>query len=309
MVRAGTWTLGAGPGENLLRAEAVGVSEVLFEATGWPAGGFQVELELMTPVGPSELAAFEAAAGRWEEIVVGDLPDFSGTLPVGGCQPVEESEGIDDLKIYVTLRAIDGSGGVLGRAGPCYYRASGGIFPLTGIMELDEADVADLEASGVLEDVIVHEMGHVLGFGTLWNVSANHLLVGAGGFDPFFDGLAAITAFNALGGEVRTGSKVPVENTGGIGTRDAHWRESVHNAELMTGWIEGGGAPNPLSAITIGSLADMGFVVDMTAADPYLLFNPLGMPGQNPTGRRIEVRELPPPTPIPLGGGEGGSSP
>jgi hypothetical protein len=100
---------------------------------------------------------------------------------------------------------------------------------------------------------------------------------------------------------------VPVENTGGGGTRDSHWRESVHNAELMTGWIEGGGTPNPLSVITIGSLADLGYAVNMEAADPYVLFNPLGIPGQVPSGPLLEIREAPGPVPIPIDvGGTGG---
>jgi hypothetical protein len=97
-----------------------------------------------------------------------------------------------------------------------------------------------------------------------------------------------------------------VENTGGPGTRDSHWRETVHNAELMTGWIEGGGVANPLSEITIASMADMGYLVDMTAADPYVLFNPLGAPPQYPAQERVYIRELPPPTPIPAGSAEGG---
>jgi hypothetical protein len=176
-------------------------------------------------------------------------------------------------------------------------------------MELDEGDLNDLEASGLLEQVIIHEMGHVLGFGTLWNTSPNGFLVGGGTADPYFDGAAAIAAFDAAGGDARTDPKVPVENTGGPGTRDGHWRETVHNSELMTGWIESGGATNPLSAITIASLADMGYAVNMNAADPYVLFNPLGAPPQRPSGQRIYIQELPPPIPIPIPGGPGGGKP
>jgi len=237
--------------------------------------------------------------------LIGDIPDYGGSLPPGGCQPVLETGGIDDVKIYVTVDSIDGSGGVLGRAGPCYYRPVGGIFPLTGIMELDEADLNDLQVSGLLEDVIIHEMGHVLGFGTLWNASTNNFLVGGGTADPYFSGTGAIAAFDAAGGAARTDPKVPVENTGGPGTRDGHWRESVHNSELMTGWIEGGGVTNPLSAITIASLADMGYTVNMSAADPYVLFDPLGAPPHVPMGVRIYIQELPPPVPIPAGSGGG----
>ena len=56
----------------------------------------------------------------------------------------------------------------------------------------------------------------------------------------------------------------------GPGIWDGHWRETVLNAELMTAWTEEG-VPEPMSAITIQSLADMGYAVDLTAADPYRL--------------------------------------
>ena len=47
------------------------------------------------------------------------------------------------------------------------------------------------------------------------------------------------------------------------------------------------------------SFADMGYTVNMDAADPYALFNPLGAPGQQPSKKLIYIKELPPPTPIP----------
>ena len=299
----GEWRLGPAPGINQLLVDAPDLPPIVFSATGLDQGQFDLDLEFLTAVDPSLLPAFQGAVARWEEIVVGDIPDFLGSLSQGGCQPVAEGEGIDDVKVYVTVKTIDGVGGVLGRAGPCYYRTVGGPFPITGIMELDQEDLASLLASGMLEGVIIHEMGHILGFGTLWNVSSNSLLEGAGTVDPHFTGLAAIAAFDAAGGGLRTGTKVPVENTGGPGTRDGHWRESVHNAELMTGWIEGGGATNPLSAITIASLADMGYTVNMAVADPYVLFNPVASPPRVPSASWMFIRELPPPVPIPAPGG------
>ena len=218
---------------------------------------------------------------------------------------MEETGGIDDVKIYVTVAPIDDSGGVLGRAGPCYIWNPGNAFPITGIITLDEADVAGMQANGMLKDVVIHEMGHVLGIGTLWNAYSNNFLIDAGTADPYFNGPAAIAAFDAAGGGVRTDPKVPVENTGGPGTRGAHWRESAHNAELMTGWIEPSGKVNPLSAITIASLADLGFSVNMGAADPYSLFNPLGAPSQGPPANLLFIKELPPPVPIPIDPGGG----
>src|SRR5438876_1519294 len=68
---------------------------------------------------------------------------------------------------------------------------------------------------------------------------------------------------------------VPVENTGGPGTRNGHWRETVFRNELMSGFIAGPG--NPLSRVTAASLEDLGYVVDMDAAEAYALPNLLEM--------------------------------
>lgn len=44
----------------------------------------------------------------------------------------------------------------------------------------------------------------------------------------------------------------------------------------MTGFLNPG-VENPLSRVTIQSLADMGYTVDITQADPYTLGNPSGV--------------------------------
>jgi hypothetical protein len=110
----------------------------------------------------------------------------------------------------------------------------------------------------------MHEIGHVLGIGTLW--SDKGLLQGAGTADPYFLGANGVSAFRLIGG---TAAGVPVENSGGTGTRDGHWRESVFGNELMTGWVNGG--TNPLSEMTIASLIDMGYGADTGAASSYTL--------------------------------------
>jgi hypothetical protein len=62
-----------------------------------------------------------------------------------------------------------------------------------------------------------------------------------------------------------------VENTGGAGTADSHWRETVFQRELMTGFV--GDKPNPMSRLTVSSLEDIGYVVDLKKAEPYKLPN------------------------------------
>jgi hypothetical protein len=118
-------------------------------------------------------------------------------------------------------------------------------------------------------------MGHVLGFGTIWTYPELDLLADASlpptnGTDPHFTGAQALSAFNAVGGSnYNASAKIPVENTGGIGTADAHWRESVFGGELMTGFIEAG--DGPLSRVSVASMADLGYTVNFAGAEPYTL--------------------------------------
>ncbi len=63
--------------------------------------------------------------------------------------------------------------------------------------------------------------------------------------------------------------RVPVENTGGPGTADGHWRETVFRDELLSGFIAAPG--NPLSRMTAASLGDLGSQVAVDAAEPYAL--------------------------------------
>jgi hypothetical protein len=214
-------------------------------------GGFNVEFAF-TGMTANQRAIFERAAQKWEAVIVGDLPNAN----FGGV-------AVDDLLIRATSVAIDGRGNILGQAGPDRFRSSTGL-PYVGTMEFDSADMAAMEANGTLYSVVLHEMGHVLGVGTLW--SSRGLILGEGTSNPRFIGSQAIAAYNTIFGASAT--SVPVENTGGAGTRDGHWRESIFKTELMTGWV-GPGANNPLSRITVGSLADLGYSVNYAAADSF----------------------------------------
>ena len=124
----------------------------------------------------------------------------------------------------------------------------------------------------------MHEIAHALGFGTRWY---QHHLVrypsqGLDGNlvfpepDTHFTGALATAAFDAAGGAAYIDGKVPVQNSGGPGNRDGHWRESVLEHELMTPTL-GSSPTQSLSAITIQSMADMGYAVDVTRAESYLL--------------------------------------
>ncbi|MGH3692576.1 MAG: leishmanolysin-related zinc metalloendopeptidase [Pseudonocardiaceae bacterium] len=220
---------------------------------------FMIEVRFLGGLSATQQAAFTAAADRWTTMIVGDLPTATA-----------DGEDIDDVLILAQGSAIDGPGRILGQAGPTHLRpASAGaaaFIPAKGIMSFDTADLEQLEADGTLNDVITHEMGHVLGIGTIWKLKG--FLSGEGTSNPTFSGAGAVTEYQTLRGD-NSRRRVPVENTGGPGTREGHWRESVFRNELMSGFIAGRG--NPLSRMTVASLSDLGYQVDLDAAEPYRL--------------------------------------
>jgi hypothetical protein len=285
----------AGSYTQTARLVATG-EEVTFAYSLVPAGGFQIELRFLSDVSPSVRTAFEQAKARWESVITGNLLEF----PLTGANQVAAnacgithpavSEVVDDVLILIDITPIDGPGQVLGSAGPCMIRGGTGL-PILGVMKLDSDDLARMDTNGSLRDVILHEIGHVLGIGTLWSRSS--LVQGAGSADPFYTGLRAQPGFVLAGGTILGG--IPLENTGGSGTRDAHWRETTMRNELMTGWINTGA--NPLSAITIGSLMDLGYQVNFGAADTWSL--PFGnlQAHAGPLAGAEELKELPLPAP------------
>ena len=113
-------------------------------------------------------------------------------------------------------------------------------------------------SADVLYFTALHEIGHVLGFGTLWD-RFGYLQDPASGAasrppDTHFRGELAIAAFDRAGGASFPGAKVPVENdtTRYPGAEDSHWRESVFGDELMTGGARGNrGTFEPLSSVTV----------------------------------------------------------
>ena len=246
---------------------------------GASPGLYDIDLFLVDEVTESIRAAFDDAVVYWSSILAGtELPDvpMNNDLELG-CWDITTQETlgtVDDLVIVASVREIDGPYGVLASAGFCGIRDGAGGLPFMGAMQFDVDDLERLEEQGDMEEVILHEMGHVLGIGTAWRrfgLLVNPSLPGNQGADTHFAGPLTIEAFDSAGGtEYGGGEKVPVENVAGPGSGDAHWRESVLDHELMTPY-QNGGIPDPLSAITIQSLADLGYVVNVSVAEPYRL--------------------------------------
>ncbi len=299
IAQVGSWVLGTSPGTNTVTASTAGSSPATFTAFG-PAAAYPIQIVNFGPaLSPSVQAALDSAKAKWQRIIyqsVGTWPSFTsaaGAYCGGTPGSPAINQPVPGLLILVEFDSIDGPGKILGEAGPCYVRP-GTDFTIGGLMIFDTADVATMISGGTLNSVMLHEMGHVIGFGTLWgfnntclqdtsiaatsttSATINDTYVGCAQARAMFDS-AGGTSYTGGGSSVPHGNVVPVENCGtspyvypncGAGTINSHWREGVLGNELLTGYINSGA--NPLSIITVGSLADMGYGVNYAAADAYV---------------------------------------
>ncbi len=211
---------------------------------------FDIELLFDGDFTPSQQEVAAEAAELWKDQITGYQPGISLT-------------GLT-FHLETFTQAV---GGTLGRTFPPnsvleadYTLSTGGRF------QLDTLDMPWLESSGRLGDVFAHEMGHLLGVGTLW-ISNNLYQMWSGEYVGPFGVLAYNAEFD------QTGTFVPVELEGGSSTANSHWNENKNGLgftgirdvmgrdfrdELMTGWLN----RNPfLSNTTVQSLRDLGFTV------------------------------------------------
>ena len=208
------------------------------------ADGFDLDVSVFG-FSKSQREAFAAAEAFWEEVIVGYAPNITQTT----------------VAFTARKHGLDGPDGVLGQAGPSGTVTQGGyVLSTGGSMTIDSADIDLLTGDGKLVEVIKHEIGHILGIGTLW--THNGLYVNGTGR---YTGALGLAAYQQEFDPRAT--FVPVELGGGAGTANGHWDELYGvtdplgrplSEELMTGYL---GEINYLSQTTIQSLRDLGFVV------------------------------------------------
>ncbi|NMP30074.1 PEP-CTERM sorting domain-containing protein [Thalassotalea sp. M1531] len=212
------------------------------------AGLFNVTVNNQGGLTATQASSFELASLFWNYHLVGIQEDANLNLVIDASGPV-----------------IDGVGGILGQAGPRSVGSADGnfLYATYGVMEFDSADLANLETEGSLFDVILHEMAHVIGFGSLWNPE----IYGIPGFQNVYEqntgrytGQYALDMFREEFDP--TAEFVPVELDGGPGTANGHWDESwlggTFDSDLMTGYLD---FPTTLSNTTLASFADIGYIV------------------------------------------------
>lgn len=265
---------------------------------------FKITMRFVGPTPSAEvLDAFKQAQERWQGVIretSGILQAY--TLAKGTCNSTDSThvEDIPDVLIFARIDSIDGPSNILGQAGPCIIKRmpSGRYMSSIGRMTFDSADMHLMATKNMLVNVITHEMGHVLGIGTLWSASYNNGVAMAvqGGFDPSYAGAAGMAASAGMGytglslgaNDVPFLDRVPLEDTGGSGTAGSHWRRSVFGDELMNGWAVPG--RQALSLLTVSAMADFGYVVNTSAAETWGTYLLSGAPAANKLSRYLGIQ-------------------
>lgn len=249
---------------------------------GAKAATFQIEVNFSGDAQYQTM--FEDAANFWETRILGRWDGFDPGA----------------LQIDASVGSVDGIGGTLAGAGPSYAACSDGssdlggcrsrneyVFSTAGQMVFDVADIANVQSNGILDDIIRHEMAHVIGFGTLWEINGAYT---APNRDPNNDGINEVVSDGEYTGafglaayqtEFAPGASfVPVEGHGGSGTADAHWDEFWPGGsnDLMTGFI--GAQGTVLSTTTLQSFRDIGYLIAIPVPLPAagaMLLSTLGL--------------------------------
>lgn len=258
-----------------LRVESGGTSSrrsLSLAVSGRPPGEFNMTIFNVANDPPSEriLDFLSQVVARYEEILTTDLP--GGAFPIGSELPSCNSRGslmegawVDDMTILVNIGPIDGPSNVIGFAAPCELvenNEAGQPVTTFGHLTLDDADLDNL-SDKQLFGLIWHEIGHIVGIGSLWRSGQPpgfEVLEGAGAVQRYI-GANAVREFNQLGG---SGDFIVVQPSVA-----GHWDETEYDHELMTPFIEGPDVDSPISAFTIGSFQDLSYGADPSKADPY----------------------------------------
>lgn len=215
------------------------------------AAGFEINVIYNDTPTAYEEAAFDQAAAVVEGFIIGRIE----AVPT-------------NVQVFDIYANINTGAATLASAGPRTFHGTANYWYATsGTLNLNPNFSSNLNNSGLLDEVVLHEMLHAIGHGTMWGLNGVYT-----NNSYQYTGAHGVAAFNEEFGQSLT--YVPVEDQGGSGTANAHWNEGFSNAQtgiteaeapnrdmnqmLMTGWLDN----DPfLSQTTIASFKDIGYTV------------------------------------------------
>lgn len=283
-VLQGTRTVRAtAPGLVLVRARARG-QEATDTLTVVPPSRLTVEVRIgRNEAGGtgvlSERArwALDLAIKRWRQVIREELPPQSvRTNTPGACRAPVLDETITGIVIFA--RELDLGTGIVAQAAACILRPDGRT--LVGFIEMNSRFLTTLTDPQLI-DTMVHELGHAFGFGSAWERPGGFSRFVSLAFPITWTGPAARANFALLRNTAAyTGALVP------ISTDRGHWNGTVFRGETMEPFVR---PQNRLSAITVGALADMGYVVNDRSWERYALPGIAATPSVQPLSLHGDV--------------------
>jgi len=212
-----------------------------------PDSQFNIELTFADDIPDAIRSGIQQAADRWMKIVIGDLPDEGA---------------IDDLQINVVSGDLADT--ILATGGPDQFRA-GSNLPYHGVVTWSDTSLNETTDRAL--QIALHEIAHVLGFGTMWqNLKLTETQLGA----PVYTGQAALAMYKFA---IDSAAKfVPVEPDPDDATAGAHWASSFAAVndqvfDIMASKLTQNATGRFISTVTIAAIADLGYQVNFAQAD------------------------------------------
>lgn len=230
-----------------------------------------VELVFIDEFSEHHVGLIQDAVAKWQTVLYANY-ELDGTQKApfynrkrttwrsyGGEEIVlERGEKVDDLRVYIEATPIDGTH--IGLTSVDWIYAN--QLPLISTISLD-TDLLD-EDDRHFYNVVLHELGHALGFGASHLGRAKNLLgCSQSSFEGrSFLGTFATMAFDLMGGRDFRYSKVPTSSDW------LHWSEEIFGDEVMTPTMRDDDRL-PISPLTVAAMADIGYVVNPSSYEDY----------------------------------------
>ena len=218
-----------------------------------PTEPYDIVVQQISPDSRVEEAIADGVA-RWTAVLARGVPDVVVHQAPGSC--TGEMPGydgaVDDIVIQVVIVPELWA---MADAATCTDGPDG--LPRLSIIRMNAGWIDWMYTHGYLGDLLAHEMGHAFGFsGAKWGGFQEQPEPG----DYRFSGPRALAEWSRLGGT----STVPLSQSGD------HWDELVLQSEIMTCYVENR-TSHPLSALTVATMADIGYHVALESAEPWTL--------------------------------------